>query len=433
MQEVYVDIPRLYSAFAQWASASLCFLLLPKRMSFLKSAALSFLFLCIQVAFMVSTGKIALVFWIPCMILSIVLIYAYLYIGIDFRKPEAVYCTALVFLFAEFAASLEWQLHVYFFENMTDSEWAKHGIALLCFGLIFCFAYFTLKTMLTGDALRRLRYKDVISVVGIVTFVFAFSNLSFILNGSPFSAQVVSDIYLIRTIIDFGGIAVVYAFHSRINEYVAESERALLNSMLKSQYEQYRGYQESIDLVHIKYHDLKHQIAGLRAENNTEKRMEWLDRMEEELNFDEISLNTNNHVLDTILKIKMMYAKQNQIQMTCVADGSRLSHLHVTDICSIFGNALDNALEHVILIPNPAMRMIHLTVSTKKNFLIIEISNYTETGSAPANGEWVTTKTDKKNHGFGLKSIRYAVEKYKGTMQIRLRQHWYELKILIPL
>lgn len=36
-----------------------------------------------------------------------------------------------------------------------------------------------------------------------------------------------------------------------------------------------------------------------------------------------------------------------------MADGKLLDYMHVTDICSIFGNALDNAIEHVILIPDP--------------------------------------------------------------------------------
>ena len=45
-----------------------------------------------------------------------------------------------------------------------------------------------------------------------------------------------------------------------------------MNVMLKSQYDQYRNYQDSLDLIQMKYHDLKHQITGLRAESDEEKR-----------------------------------------------------------------------------------------------------------------------------------------------------------------
>lgn len=43
-----------------------------------------------------------------------------------------------------------------------------------------------------------------------------------------------------------------------------------------------------------------------------------------------------------------------------------------------------------------------------------------------------TTKSDKKNHGFGLKSIRYSVEKYGGSVSVDMEKNWFELKILIP-
>ena len=43
-----------------------------------------------------------------------------------------------------------------------------------------------------------------------------------------------------------------------------------------------------------------------------------------------------------------------------------------------------------------------------------------------------TTKKDSKNHGFGLKSIRKAVEKYDGSVVFGVQQNWFELKILLP-
>ena len=62
-------------------------------------------------------------------------------------------------------------------------------------------------------------------------------------------------------------------------EYIAEKELSAMNVILKSQYEQYRNYQDSLDLIQMKYHDLKHQITALRAESDEEKRknglMQW--------------------------------------------------------------------------------------------------------------------------------------------------------------
>lgn len=92
----------------------------------------------------------------------------------------------------------------------------------------------------------------------------------------PFASRERADIFSIRTLIDLGGIAILYAYQSRISEYVAERELSVMNMMLKSQYEQYRNYQDSLDLIQMKYHDLKHQIMGLRAESDEEKRKNGL-------------------------------------------------------------------------------------------------------------------------------------------------------------
>ena len=137
----------------------------------------------------------------------------------------------------------------------------------------------------------------------------------------------------------YGGGAILHAYQSRISEYIAEKELSAMNVILKSQYEQYRNYQDSLDLIQMKYHDLKHQITALRAESDEEKRKKWIDAMEEEVSAFENMSKTGNQVLDTILAAKIFHCRKNYIQITCVADGKLLDFIHVTDLCSIFGNA----------------------------------------------------------------------------------------------
>ena len=44
----------------------------------------------------------------------------------------------------------------------------------------------------------------------------------------------------------------------------------------------------------------------------------------------------------------------------------------------------------------------------------------------------LTSKVNQKEHGYGMRSIKQAVEKYNGTMTYELVENWFELKILIP-
>ena len=64
--------------------------------------------------------------------------------------------------------------------------------------------------------------------------------------------------------------------------------------------------------------------------------------------------------------------------------------------------------------------------------MLIQVSNYCETSIKIKNGYPVTTKADKNSHGFGIKSIKYTVEKYHGTLTYNINKNWFELKILIP-
>ena len=206
-----------------------------------------------------------------------------------------------------------------------------------------------------------------------------------------------------------------------------------MQNVLQNQYVQYKQSRESIDLINYKYHDLKHQIAVLRSEENPKKREEFLNRMEEEIRQYEAQNKTGNKVLDTVLTSKSLYCNKNGITFTCVADGTLLDFMDVMDICSIFGNALDNAIECEMKIPEKEKRLIHVTVSRQKSFLILRFENYYEEELQYKEGSLITTKKEKSSHGYGLKSIKYTVNKYEGAVSIDTKDHWFDLKILIPM
>ena len=431
---LYQDIPRIYTAIAEWG-ACLVYLYMLKREK-MKSAHFLIgvlLMLALQCAFLVATGNVSEVLWIPCMIIAVAIMYVFLMVGGSMKPLGAGYCCARAFVLAEFVASLQWQIVSIVQVRGIQSFWTEILITIIIFGGCFVIDIYLERDFLKQDYLQQMTVKEVVAAAIMAVTIFAFSNLSFLSENVPFASKERADIFSMRTLIDFGGIAILHAYQSRISEYVAEKELSVMNVMLKSQYDQYRNYQDSLDLIQMKYHDLKHQITGLRAESDEEKRKKWIDSMEKEIAAFENISRTGNQVLDTILAAKIFHCRKNHIQITCVADGKLLDHMHVTDICSIFGNALDNAIEHVILIPDPEKRLIHLTVSAQKGFVFIKIENYCEAEISKNEEDLITTtKKDSKNHGFGLKSIRKAVEKYDGSVVFGVQQNWFELKILLP-
>ncbi len=431
MTNVYQDIPRIFTAIAEWMACITYCVVMKRKVKSEDFILTSILALIVQCMFLVLTKGLPVVFWIPCMLVAVGFMYIFMYFTCDDTKNVIGYYCARAFLLAELAASLEWQLAC-FFRNITDSILIQVVIFIAVYGLVFVWAHYMEVSITRGIFQLEINTHELWAAIVIAVAVFAFSNLSFVFSNTPFSAGLSADIFYIRTLVDIAGIMILYVYQSRICELLAEKELRNIHSMLKAQYDKYRGYQTTFDLINMKYHDLKHQIAGLRAEMSDEERKKWIDTLEQELESYSPELETGNSVLDTLIAGKMMNCRANNIKITCVADGDTLDFMHVADICTVFGNALDNAIESVSLIDDPEKRLVHLSITQKKNFVLIQINNYCEGTITTKNGYPVTTKADKGNHGFGLKSIRYTVEKYHGTLTFDLKDNWFELKMLIP-
>ena len=431
------DIPRFSTALAEWCACMMYCLILPGGIRGKKMAAWSALFLFVLTAFLVMTDDVSRILWLPCMLAAFASMFVFIrFIGRQ-NLINAVYYTMRAIILAEFAASLEWQLH-YFFIGTPALTPVLFGTSILhmliVYAAVFAAAAFVEKSIGGEGAAQSYGTQDALAAALVAAGTFAFSNLSFLMQNTPFSASVAREIFMVRTLADLGGLMILYAFQSRTGKLQAEKELGNIQTVMASQYENYRNYQESIDLINFKYHDLKHQLAGLRSTADPKRRSDALEAMEKELEEYRPEQQTGSPVLDAILAGKTAQCRKSGISLTCVADGSLLSFMHVSDVCSIFGNALDNAIEYTSLLDDPRKRMVHMKVAKKKNFLFIEISNYCEHAIPLRDGMPYSTGKDGKIHGYGVKSMQYAVRKYGGTIQYAHEgKHLFVLRILIPM
>ena len=212
-----------------------------------------------------------------------------------------------------------------------------------------------------------------------------------------------------------------------------ERELVVQQQLARQQREQYQLTQETIDIINRKCHDLKHQVAALRNISSEEQREAHLSEIERSIQIYDSTLETGSRVLDTVLTEKSLYCGVHQITMTCMADGRRLSFLDDVDVYTIFGNAIDNAIESVSGLTDPEKRAIAVSVWSKSGLLLIQFENYYEKELRFENGIPATTKADKNDHGFGIRSIGYTVKKYGGHLTISAEDHLFLLSISIPL
>ena len=197
---------------------------------------------------------------------------------------------------------------------------------------------------------------------------------------------------------------------------------------------QYALSRENVELINRKCHDLRHQIAALSyAEGGSERRQAFVREVQDMLDVYDSKTDTGNEALNTILMEKGLYCKLHDIQWTCVADGSILSFMDVVDLYTLFGNAIDNAIECVERFEDKDKRIISASVWRKDAFAIIQVENYFEGSLVLRDGLPLTSKGDTSSHGFGLKSMRRIAEKYQGTLSVKAEDNSFLLYVMLPI
>lgn len=432
--QILPDIPRFYTALAEWLSCLLCMRELVRRYSGWKFWGIAGTVFLVQSVFLVLTGGLEGPVWLMCMAAAVFLMFCFLRISCGSSSLDVGYVCVKAFVLAEFMASLEWQLHCFFYYGMGyESSWTGLLLLLAVYGGTCLVARGISSRYISGTEQMDTTGRELLFAAVIGISVFLMSNIGFVYSQTPFSGKYASDIFNVRTLIDLGGLAILVAYHIQRLHLRAQHDLESMEMILHNQYNQYQQSQETLDLINYKYHDLKHHIIALRAEENKEKRNAYLDQMEDEIRNYEAQNKTGNQVLDTLLTAKSLYCMREKIALTYVVDGARLDFMDVMDICSIFGNALDNAIECEKKIPETEKRMIHVSMFVQQTFLIIRFENYCEGELNFEQNLPVTTKKQAEFHGYGLKSLRHTVHKYGGEVDIDVEDQWFRLKILIPM
>lgn len=419
MEGILPNIPRIYTALAEWSACMFYILLYRRRLHGIKFGLTAGGALCLLTVFLTLTGSVPVNFWLLCMAFAVGFMYLLFLLCSEMSVIASGYCTVRAFILAELAASLEWQIYLaVFYKHGFEENW----ISVVCLCVVYIVFFIIMYRIENGQQNRRdnlpVDMKELFPTIFIGIAVFFASNMGFITFHAKLDNDAWYQIYKTRTLVDLAGTILMYAHHMQRSILHMRREYDAIQNVLQNQYIQYQRSKESIDLINRKYHDLKHQIAVLRAETDSSRREAYLDKMENEIRDYEAQNKTGNSVLDTVLTSKSLYCTENQIQFTCIADGKLLSGMDAMDICTIFGNALDNAIECELCIPDEEKRMIQMSLVSKKKFVVIRVENYFEGELLFEEGLPVTTKENTDYHGYGIKSIRYTVEKYGGNVSV---------------
>ena len=342
---------------------------------------------------------------------------------------DAVYGGICAYAVQHMAYALSSGLEVAFDLSGVVAQW----LPLAIYGAVLLLSYVLFSRNMVIDGQYQIEPVGAIgAVVIIIPFAFFLSMLaeSFYQSNEAGNAQLFMICRLYAVLCCLFVLYVQTAIHKRMH---VQHELRTSRLLWHKQKEQYEMSRDTIERINRKCHDLKHQVAALRAVRYDDQRQQVLDELEKSVMVYDSGARTGNEVLDVVLTEKSLQCEQQGITWTCVADGSLLRFMNPVDLYTLFGNALDNAIESVREIAVPEQRVVALTLYGRGDLVILQLENYYAQdlrfqGELPR-----TRKEDELNHGYGLKSIQDIVGKYGGSMTILAEDHIFMLSIVIPM
>lgn len=394
------DIPRLYTAISEWLGCLVYVCVLYRRVSLQRTILVVALGLPVLIGLQYLAGMMSLPFWIFGMCLAAAGMFAIVMLSIGTGKREGLYITARAFILGELIASLHWQLVTFARHalGLTPTWWQSHITLVVTYGLCFFIAYTVERGNFSQTQPTVPTMSAAVMTLATTLITFAMSNLSFVSTNTPFSGTIGQEVFYIRTLVDLCGFVILYAQQEQARRLASNLELASIDAQLKSQHQEYLQSKENLDSIGRLAHDLKHQIAALRAQVDPEHMAAGFEQLEASVQQYSAQQHTGNPVLDVILTAKTHTCADKGITFTAVADGKLLDGMSSMDIASLFGNALDNAIEATSKLSDPEKRLIRLALYRQGQFVVLRVENYYDSAlKTDTEGNLRTTKKDTRS------------------------------------
>lgn len=303
---------------------------------------------------------------------------------------------------------------------MKNYDFASVVLTATYYPLINLAAYF-----IFGRLVKKYEYYTTFdklqSIIAIILMLVCTGISRFIPQNVPYSVWIATSLYAMTCCI----FALIVQFYIYRKKYL-ESEASMIKQLWLKDKDQYSLTKANIDTINIKCHDIKYKLSAYKGRLPDEE----LDSLQMAVSFYDSVIKTGNEVLDTILTEKTFLCEKENINITFMGDGKLLEFISAVDAYSLFGNAIDNAIEASLKIEDKEKRVINFTVEQRGEFLFITVMNYFNSEINYYNGYLKSTKDDEKGyHGFGIKSMQIIANKYAGNIDYSQEQNIFTLSI----
>lgn len=216
-----------------------------------------------------------------------------------------------------------------------------------------------------------------------------------------------------------------------IKDSSLRAENKCIKENIQLQYKYYLNMQQSQLKVKKLYHDMKNHMICIE---NLYGKNEYVTNINNQLEECSSIFNTNNMILDIILNDKQNICKSKGIDLLADINFKECDFIDIADVCSIFSNMIDNAIEACEKIEDENIgKNIKIKGTIVKSLYVIRCENTKNNIVKLKNGLVLTDKKDKFLHGIGISSMKNSIEKYNGNLEINDLENKFLVNICIPL
>lgn len=299
-------------------------------------------------------------------------------------------------------------------------------LSLITIIIYLAFYFFVVKRIDYTSFAKIVDHKTqvILSVITLATAIFINAEINRLTNDSKNAKEIMCYDFAFSIIVCMLDIILEL---SLVNAKKANLESQKLQEILSDEKSQYEEEKKNMELLNIKYHDIKHLINSTNP--NTDPAL--YKEIKNSLGLYESSVKTGNEAIDVIISKKSKYCYDNKIKFTCTINGEKLNYISPYELYALFENAIDNAID-ACKDCDSEKKVISITQSEKDNFLVINFVNYFTEALTFKKGLPQTHKAGDY-HGYGMKSMKMIVEKYDGRVLVNTKDDLFILQIFLPL
>ncbi len=197
---------------------------------------------------------------------------------------------------------------------------------------------------------------------------------------------------------------------------------AMRNELLEKNYNNLKELYEKNSKL---FHDFKNHIRVINRlvnENNLEELREYITGFKLMDCSSDDTIWTENTAVNFILNNKIALARQEGIQVDANIEFPLKTNLKSNDMTTIIANLFDNAIESCNRIPDREKKKIDIIIRRVNAILIIKFENSCYQKPVKKEGIFLSIKSNKDFHGWGLKSVESTVKKYRGALDCSYSQ-----------